>query len=83
MPAVRLTDEGTTNTVPSQAGRGLVATKTLPRTGIMTLWMEAGDQPEITQLLHPLHQVAITTALKEAREGVVVEVAVAEDEVRL
>ena len=78
-----MTDEGTTDTVPRQAGRGLVTMKTLPGTGIMTLRTEAGDQPEITQLLHPLRQVAITTAPKEAKEGVVVEEVVAEAEVRL
>ena len=77
------TDEGTTSTVPSQAGRGLVVMKILPRTGIMTLQTEAGDQPEIIQLLHLLHQVAITMAPKEAKEGVVVEEVVAEAEVRL
>jgi len=71
------------DTVPRQAGKGLVTMKTLPETGIMTLRTEAGDQPEITQLLHSLHQVATTTALKEAREGVVVEEVVAEAEVRL
>ncbi len=44
---------------------------------------KAGDQLEITQLLHPLRQVAITMALKEAKEGVVAEEVVAEAEVRL
>lgn len=77
-----MTGEGTTDTMPSQAGKGLVTMKTLPGTGIMTLRTEAGDQPEITQLLHPLHQAAITMAPKEANEGVVVEEVVAEAEVR-
>ena len=45
---VWLTDEGMTDTVLSQAGRGLVVMKILPGTGIMTLRTEAGDQPEIT-----------------------------------
>ena len=67
----------------AQAGRGLVVVKILAGTGIMTLRTEAGDQPEKIQLLHPLRQVAITTAPREAIEGVVVEEVVAEAEVRL
>ena len=46
MQAVRMTDEGTTDTVPSQAGRGLIIMKTLPGAEIMMFRMEAGDQPE-------------------------------------
>ena len=90
MQAVRLsltivgtTDEGTTETMPAQAGRGLVVVKTLPGIGIMTFRTEAGDQPETIQLPHPLHHTVITTAPKEAKEGVVVEEVVAEAEVRL
>ena len=83
MKAVRMTDEGTTDTVLGQAGRVLVMMKTLPGTGIMTPQTETGDQPEKTQLLHLLRQVAITTAPREAMEGVVVEEVVAEAEVRL
>ena len=83
MKVVQMTDEGTMDTMLGQAGRGLVTMKTLPRTGIMTLRMEADNQPEITQLLHSLRRVAITTSPKEAKEGVVVEEVVAEAEVRL
>ena len=83
MKAVRMTDEGMTDTMLSQDGSGLIVMKTLPGTGIMTIRTEAGDQPETIQLLHPLHQVAITTAHKEAKEGVMVEEVVAEAEVRL
>ena len=81
--AVQLMDEGTMDTMLSQAGRGLVVMKILLGTGITMLQTKAGDQPETIQLLHPLHQVAITTALREAREGVMVEEVVAEAEVWL
>ena len=37
MQAVQLTDEGTTDNVPSQAGRGLVIMKILLGTGITML----------------------------------------------
>ena len=57
--------------------------KTLPGTGIMTLWMEAGEQPETIQLPHPHHQVVITTALKGDKEDDMTGEVVAEAEVRL
>ena len=83
MKTVWTMDEGTADTMLGQDGRGLVMMKTLPGTGIMTPQTETGDQPEKTQLLHPLRQVAITTAPREALEGVVVEEVAAEAEVRL
>ena len=77
-----LTMVGTTETMLEQAGRGLVIVKNLPGTRIMTLWMEAGDQPETTPLHHPLHHTVITTAPTEVKEDMAEEV-VAEAEVRL
>ena len=64
MQAVRMTNEGTMDTVPRQAGRGLVTMKTLPGTGIMTLRREAGGQPASIQrviILVP-GRVLITTS---------------------
>ena len=71
------------DTVPSQAGRGLVIIKTLPGTGITMLWMEASTQPETIHLHHPLHKASIIAALEEAKEGVVAEEVVAEAKVWL
>ena len=79
---VGTTDEGTTETMQVQAGRGLVVVKTLPGIGIMTFRMEAGDQPETTPLHHPLHHTVIATAPTEVKEDMAEEV-VAEAEVRL
>lgn len=76
-------DEGMTDTMPSQAGMGLVVTKTLPGTGIMMLRMEADTQPEIIHLHDPLHQEALIAALEGAMEGVMAEEVVAEAEVWL
>ena len=90
MQAVRLsltmvgtTDEGTTDTMLGQAGRGLIIVKILLGTGIMTLRTEAGDQPETIQLPHPLHHTVITTAPMEGKEDDMAEEVVAEAEVRL
>ena len=80
---VGTTDEETMETIPVQAGRGLVIVKILPGTGIMTLRTEANDQPKTIQLPHPLHQAVITTTPKEGKEDDVAEEVVAEAEVRL
>ena len=80
---VGTTDEKMTETMPVQAGRGLVVVKTLPETRIMTLRTEAGDQPETIQLLHSLHHTVITKAPMEGKEDDMAEEVVAEAEVRL